>query len=301
MRARLARLLHRVRGLLLNQAALVERLDAIMSASKEQSALQAELLRTTAAMQREYVLAQPRAADPKRLLRYGYKGYSQMDEDGIIDEIFRRIGVESRYFVEFGVGNGLENNTVSLLLDGWRGAWLEGSAQLAERIAASLQSSIAAGQLRVRQAFVTAETIEALLAELGVPAEFDLLSIDIDGNDYWVWRAITRHRPRVVSIEYNAAFGRSARCTIAYRSDAAWAGDTYMGASLGALEQLGREKGYSLVGCNYAGTNAFFVRDDLVGDHFCAPFTAANHFETARYGFAHTGSHRPGWGAFEQV
>jgi hypothetical protein len=278
--------------------AIVHRLDAVVAGTH---VIRHDVVPALAALQHDIVLSQARAADPKRLLAYGYKGYSQMDEDGIVDEIFRRIGTESCYFVEFGVGDGLENNTVSLLLSGWCGAWIEGDTEQVARINTSLQPNISGGHLRVRQAFITAETIEGLFAELEVPAEFDFLSIDVDGNDYWIWKAITHYRPRVISIEYNAAFGRSARCTIAYRPDSVWGHNTYVGASLAALEHLGREKGYSLVGCNVAGTNAFFVRDDLVADHFCAPFTAANHFETARYLFAATRSHPPGWGPFEQV
>ena len=154
------------------------------------------------------------ATDPRGLLRFGYKGYSQGDEDGIIDEIFRRIGTASRYFVEFGAGAGLENNSAALLLAGWRGAWLDGHEGNVASIRAAFAPDLASGRLAVRQSFITADNIEALFDELGVPEEPDLLSIDLDFNDYWVWRAIVRWRPRVVVIEYNASYGRSARCVI---------------------------------------------------------------------------------------
>jgi hypothetical protein len=251
---------------------------------------------------RDSALADPRNRDPRRLLGYGYKGYSQGDEDGIIDEIFRRIGTTDRSFVEFGVGNGLQNNTAALLLAGWRGDWLEGSAEDVAHIEAMFAPQLARGELRVRRTFITAENIETLFTEAGVPTEPDLLSIDIDGNDYWVWRAISRYRPRVVVVEYNAKFGRSARCVVPYRPDRVWDGTSHFGASLAALEALGREKGYALVGCGYQGTNAFFVRDDLLGDHFCAPYTAANHYEPARYALAWLASGHPAaWGELEQV
>lgn len=251
---------------------------------------------------REAAANDPRRADPRRLLAYGYKGYSQGDEDGIIDEIFRRIGTTNRHFVEFGAGDGLQNNTTALVADGWRGAWLDGFDGNVATIQREFAQVVAADKLRVRQAFITAENIEALFTELGVPDEPDLLSIDIDGNDYWIWRAITHYRPRVVVIEYNATFGRSARCVVPYRPDGVWNYTCHYGAGLAALEGLGREKGYSLVGCCYQGTNAFFVRDDLLGDHFCAPYTAANHFEPVRYAFSLiSGGHTPSWGDLEQV
>jgi hypothetical protein len=97
-----------------------------------------------------------------------------------------------------------------------------------------------------------------------------LLSIDIDGNDYWTWEAITVVNPTIVVIEYNARFGASRSVTVPYRADfvrsRAHYSMIYYGASLTALWALGRRKGYSLVGCNSAGNNAFFVRQDLLGD-----------------------------------
>ena len=261
-----------------------------------------EMLSVVVESARELAARDPRHSDVRRLLGYGYKGYSQGDEDGIIDEIFRRIGTTNRYFIEFGVGEGLENNTAALLLAGWRGTWLEGSGPDVAHIRQRFEQQLASDALRVRQTFITAENIETLFAEADVPDEPDLVSIDIDGNDYWVWRAMTRYRPRVVVIEYNAIFGRSARCVVPYRSDRVWDGSSHYGASLAALEILGREKGYALVGCSFQGTNAFFVRDDLVGDHFCAPYTAINHYQQIRYSYAWlTTGHPVGWGEVEQV
>ncbi len=273
----------------------------IVHGQRQMVAMNEQIMRASIDLAHQQLVTSPRYADPKRLLAYGYKGYSQGDEDGIIDEIFRRIGTTNRSFVEFGVGNGLENNTAALLLGGWSGAWIDGSdrdvAQLRQTFAQQLREQ----HLRVQCAFITAENIEALFDELGVPAEPDLVSIDIDNNDYWIWRALTRHRPRVVVIEYNPAYGRTARCVLTYRPDRTWGQTSYQGASLSALEALGREKGYSLVGCGYQGTNAFFVRDDTLGNHFCTPYTTANHYEPARYWYAWYGGHGAGWGDIEQV
>jgi hypothetical protein len=116
----------------------------------------------------------------------------------------------------------------------------------------------------------------------------DLLSIDIDGNDYWIWEAIGAVRPRVVIIEYNAAYPPPVAFVAEYKADRVWDGGNYHSASLASLEALGRAKGYALVGCNLSGANAFFVREDeLTGSdgqpRFAAPFTAANHYEPPRY------------------
>lgn len=241
-------------------------------------------------------LEQPRYQDPRRLLKYGFKAYSQHDEDGITEEIFRRIGTTNQYFVEFGVGDGLENGTTYCLLKGWSGAWIDGSAVCVEAIERGFAFLIDAGRLRVRYSFITAENIEQLFSELDVPEEFDLLSIDIDNNDYWVWQAIRRYRPRVVAVEYNASFRASVRCVVPYHPTTIWNYTNHFGASLRALEELGVDKGYRLVGCNFTGVTAFFVRDDLVGDHFAAPFTAENHYEPPRYFTRMPNGHPPGFG-----
>lgn len=238
----------------------------------------------------------PRMQDQKRLVGKGFKIYSQHDEDGIIEEIFRRIGTTNRYFVEFGVGDGLENCTTYLLLKGWRGLWIEASAAEFARIEDNMRFLIDEKRLSARCAFVDTNNIESHFASAGVPEEFELLSIDIDFNDYWLWQAIKRYRPRVVAIEYNASFGPSVSCTVPYTPNRIWDYTNYFGASLGAIADLGREKGYALVGCNYTGVTAFLVRDDLVGDKFARPFTAANHYEPARYFVRMPNGHPAGFG-----
>lgn len=243
----------------------------------------------------ERSISSPRNQESKRLLKYGFKVYSQHDEDGITDEIFRRIGCTDRFFVEFGVGDGLENCTLYLVLKGWSGVWIDGSAICVDAIERNLQFLIESDRLKIRYSFITAENIEQLFEELSVPAEFDLLSIDIDNNDYWVWKAIQKYRPRVVLIEYNASF-RGVNCVVPYHAASIWGYTNYFGASLEALEQLGREKGYCLVACNYTGVTAFFVRQDLVKDHFLEPFTAENHYEPPRYYVRMPNGHPPGFG-----
>jgi hypothetical protein len=193
----------------------------------------------------EQSFSTPRFQEPRRLLQHGFKVYSQHDENGIIEEIiFNRIGVTDRFFVEFGVGDGLENCTTYCLLKGWAGAWIDGSAACYEGILKNLTHLISSNALRVRYDFITTDNIEAIFTEMRVPAEFDFLSIDIDRNDYWIWKAIRRFRPRVVAIEYNASFQATAACTVPYDSSAIWDGYTnYYGSSLRALEYLGMENG----------------------------------------------------------
>ncbi len=231
-------------------------------------------------------LATPRYTDPKRLLRHGFKVYSQSDEDGIIQEIFKRIGTTSRTFIEFGVETGVECNTVKLLVEGWSGLWIEAAAKYAVEIEKHFGPFFAQSKLRLSQNLITAENINTVFEQGGMSGDIDLLSIDIDYNDYWVWKALTTVKPRVVVIEYNATLRPPMSLVVPYDPTRSWDGSNYFGASLEALVRLGREKGYRVVGCNYAGANAFFVRDDLAGSHFLDPATAEEHYEPPRYIYA---------------
>jgi hypothetical protein len=162
-------------------------------------------------MQRESLLVNERNRDPKRLLAQGFRGYSQHDEDGMIQEIFRRIGLSKQVFVEFGVGDGTENNTLYLMLSGWRGLWIDGSQANAAAIHARFSSFIQTGQLSFVRGFVDRDSINGIIEKAGHSGDIDLLSIDIDGNDYWVWEVISVVKPRVVVIEYNPYFARRSR------------------------------------------------------------------------------------------
>jgi hypothetical protein len=216
-----------------------------------------------------------------RLSASEFQAFSQNGEDGIIAEIFRRIGVTTRTFCEIGVGDGLENNTALLLRQGWQGTWVEGNPTSVSAIQYKYASQIKNKVLAVHDAFVNAENINHILKD--TPSDCDLLSIDIDCNTYWIWKALKALNPRIVVIEYNATYPPNAEWVFPYNADAQWDGTTNFGASLKAFEVLGHEKGYNLVGCDLIGINAFFVRNDLCSTHFCEPFTAENHFEPARY------------------
>ena len=233
-----------------------------------------------------WLLQQPRYLDRQRLHQSEFRVFSQSGQDGIIEEIFRRVGTGNRVFVEFGVaaGGGFENNTTYLLAKGWSGHWIDADPAGAERIQRQMGTFIQRGNLKFLGDRVTAENIGPLFERFGVPEEFDVLSIDIDSNDYQVWNALRRYRPRLVVIEYNPFFPSSANWVRPYDANRAWEPMAMeFGASLKAFETLGRELGYSLVGCDITGSDAFFVRSDLVGDKFCQPFTTENHFEPMRY------------------
>jgi hypothetical protein len=224
-----------------------------------------------------------RYQDSKNLISFGYKMYSQNDEDGIIREIFHRIGTTNKVFVELGIGNGLENNTLALLFDGWTGLWIEASDQAVKIIKSNLQRILGSGRLKVVQLFITKKNINEFISANLKHKEIDLLSIDIDGNDFHVLDSITCVSPRVIVIEYNAKFVPPVIYCMEYDATHRWSQDDCVGSSLKFLEMQLALKGYCLVGCNLTGVDAFFVRRDIVGDKFSEPFSAEKHYEPARY------------------
>jgi hypothetical protein len=234
-----------------------------------------------------------RYRDPSRLLAHGAQYWSQNYEDGMIAEIFRRIGATGKTFLEIGVGNGTENNTTLLLSAGWKGWWIEASPACCSSISTQLQKMPQAAQrLQIKQAFVSPENVNGLLAELAVPQEVDLFSLDIDLNTYHIWAALKNFRPRVVVVEYNAAFPPDQVWIHPLQADGRWDYTQAFGASLKAYERLGSRFGYSLVGCDLTGINAFFVRNDLVKNLFRDPFTSENHHEPPRYNLLYRNAHR---------
>ncbi len=232
---------------------------------------------------RQSLLALPRYSDPKRLLHAEAQVFSQNGEDGIIAEIFRRIGESDRFFVEVAAGTGLENNTANLLLQGWKGCWVEGNEILVRGIRTEFADPLRTGALKLQETFITRENCAPVLASMNVPIEFDVLSLDIDRNTYHVWEALSAYRPRLVILEYNAAFPPSTPWIIDYEPMGVWNNSVLFGASLKSYELLGRRLGYELIGCDFTGSNTFFVRSDQKLDLFAAPFTAENHYEPPRY------------------
>jgi hypothetical protein len=194
-----------------------------------------------------------------------FRGFSQWGEDGILDWLIERLPGIPDTFIEFGVENYRESNTRLLLwLRNWRGLVIDGSSDYIEDI--RRQEVSWRFDLTAVRAFIDRDNINNLLSSVEYGAEIGILSIDIDGNDYWVWQNISVVNPVVVVCEYNAVFGDLRRITTPYRADfqrnLAHYSNLYYGASLQALIDLGSKKGYTFVGTNSNGCNAFFVRND---------------------------------------
>lgn len=199
-----------------------------------------------------------------RICDVEFQVYSQWGEDGIIDWLVERLAVSNTTFVEFGVENYHEANTRFLLENrNWRGLIMDGSAQNMASVKAD--SIYWKHDLTALYAFIDRDNVNDLIASR-FSGEIGLLSIDIDGNDYWVWERITSVNPIIVVCEYNAVFGDTTAVSIPYDPvflrTRAHPSNLYYGASLPALLHLAKRKGYVFVGTNLAGCNAFFVRED---------------------------------------
>lgn len=198
-----------------------------------------------------------------QLAAYEWRIFSQNGEDGILDEIFRRIGAGKRTLVEIGVDDGRQCNTALLVKRArWSGWMIEGNPTRAAALARNYRRY--RKRLRTIQRMIDADNVRALFEELGVPNELDLLSIDVDGNDYWVWRALGEYRPRVVVIEFNIAYPPPALWVMAYDPEHRFDDTSHYGASLASMCELGKQLGYALIGSDCNVVNAFFLRDDVL-------------------------------------
>lgn len=202
-----------------------------------------------------------------RLASREFRTFSQWGEDGILQALIKTIGIRREIFIEFGVTNYTESNTRFLLMNNhWKGLIIDGNP---EHIAYIKNDPIYwQYHLKADCTFITCENINRIFQDNGITGEIGLLSIDIDGNDYWIWKEISVVSPAIIVIEYNARFGIDRAVTVpydpAFTRERAHFSHIYYGASLKALCHLGKEKGYAFVGTNSAGNNAFFVRRDLM-------------------------------------
>lgn len=239
-------------------------------------------------------LIKGRLQDKKCLEMYGYKTYSQNDEDGIIEEIFDRVGTTNKTFIEFGVEDGLECNSHLLLHKGWNGLWIEGSEDSVNSIRKKFRPVLKNGRLKVINAFITRDNINDLFQNAGVTGSIDLLSIDVDGNDWYIFDAICSKAvvcPRVIITEYNGKFPPSVNWKMAYDKNHIWPQTDWHGASLKAFEELGLKYGYQLVGTNINGANAFFVKKELCENKFAEPATAEHLYTPLRLDIIHKNGH----------
>ena len=189
------------------------------------------------------------------------KVYSQFNEDGILQSILKYLPCDNKIFIEFGVENYLQSNTRFLLQnDNWSGIVIDGSEENVRQILESKLHTFYG--LDAYSLFIDRDNINDFLKSKLDGRKCDLLSIDIDGNDYWVWEKIECCDPKIVVIEYNSLYGSSADCSMRYKYDFVRSEEKlyFYGASFSALLRLGHQKGYQLVRCNNNGNNMFFVK-----------------------------------------
>lgn len=251
--------------------------------------LQSEVRRNSGYLARQELeqLKRQIQSNPNRLEQYGFKVYSQNDEDGILAEIFKRIELTKGVFCEIGVENGLECNSLFLIHQGWRGAWLEGNQNQKQAIESKFQSLLNTKRLALGIGYITPKNINKTLDQIYSALELDasdidFLSIDIDGMDIYLLEAL-EYRPKVICIEYNAKFPPPLSKRPVFDENFQWQGTDYMGSSLTAINEVANSKGYSLVATNFTGANAFFVRNDLVMNRFSESLTPEALFNPPRY------------------
>jgi hypothetical protein len=198
--------------------------------------------------------------------------YSQTDEDGFLLYIFSLIGFTNKQVVEICAGDGFECNAANLIINhGWKGLLFDGNPtniQIGKKIYNSIKSRIK-NIPKLVNAWITAENVNKLITKSGFKGEIDLLSLDLDGIDYWIWKSINCIQPRVVILEYNNNRSVEESVTIPYDPNFKAQiinGEYYCGASLRAFVKLGKKLGYRLVGSNTMEYNAFFLRDDIAND-----------------------------------
>lgn len=221
----------------------------------------------------------PAISDQQPLTGFELRVTSQNGEDGVLIELLRRAGDGGRWFAEIGAGAGDQSNCVVLAdVLGWSGLLLDGDPARAARLRAKYAGIPA---IRTRCALAEPANVDELLAESKLPRELDVLSIDVDGADYWIWRAMRAFTPRILIIEYNASLGAEERLVQPENRPDTFDRTSYGGASIAALCELGEARGYRLVHTELTGNNAFFVRRDQPGvfpEGDAVPLRGPNHY-----------------------
>ena len=210
-----------------------------------------------------------REARRTHLWEYEFKVFSQWGEDGIIQHLVNHLNISNRTFIEFGVEDFHESNCRFLMMkDRWSGFVIDGSSDNIQRLKSSY--FFWQYQLACKTSFITRDNVAALLEESGFQKDLGLLSVDIDGVDYHVLEALGAWRPAILVVEYNDAFGFERPVTVPYDAQFVRArkhsSNQYWGANLPAFCHLAQARGFALVGINSVGSNAFFVRRDLLNE-----------------------------------
>jgi hypothetical protein len=222
---------------------------------------------------------------PGNIALSGFKKYSQTDEDGIIEEIFKHIP-NNKTFLEIGIQTGVECNSLYLLLKDWKGTWVEGSAKYCSIIAKELSGNSFKNKLSVVNSFIDRDNIVAIFKEshaFFAVQELDFFSLDIDGNDYYIMEELFKNSifPKVVCVEYNAKFHPPHKAKIRYNKTHVWDKTDYMGCSLQDYADLFNQFNYTLIGCNIPGINAFFVRNEYAS--VFTTYSSAELYQPYRY------------------
>jgi len=194
-----------------------------------------------------------------------FQVFSQFGDDGIIQYLVDKLPIKNKTFIEFGVEDYKESNTRFLLINnGWSGFVMDGDEKNVQQICSGQLYSFY--DLRAKQCFITKENINDVIRSVGFNEEVGILSVDIDGNDYWVWNEINVIKPSIIITEYNSLFGFEDPITIPYKPDFVRGRGTplnFYGTSLKAAVLLAKERGYFFIGCNTAGNNAYFIHESL--------------------------------------
>lgn len=246
---------------------IIRRLEWISNASQGTQVLLTVLYRDRA----ERHLSLPSFDDVE------FRAYSQNGEDGILLYLFALLGAPTKRCVEICAGEGFECNSANLIINhGWRALLVDGDEAKVQRAKDFYDPNRSTSWFppHIAHAWVTAENVDQYIRGYGFDGDIDLLSLDLDGNDYWIWKAMESVRPRVVVAEYNCAWGPTESRTVPYRADftnppkegVPKSENLYFGASLAAMTKLARSKGLRLVGTQRWGFNAFFVREGIGED-----------------------------------
>jgi hypothetical protein len=209
------------------------------------------------------------SSSAKTITDYEFRVFSQSGEDGIIQYLISQVPIKNDTFVEFGVEDYSEANTRFLLQNNnWKGLIIDGNSDNIESIKS--RDLYWRYELTAVSSFITRENINDIIKSAGISGDIGLLSIDVDGNDYWIWETINVISPRIVICEYNSILGNKEAVSVPYDPsfyrNAKHYSNLFFGASLKALCFLAEKKNYHFVGCSLSGANAFFVRKDVSGN-----------------------------------
>lgn len=245
-----------------------QRIDAVLSRSM--STLRQQLDDSMILQGRALAMQNTLRAPLASIQDAEFKVFSQFGEDGILQYLIAETGIrrDEQVFVEFGVQNYVESNTRFLLMNNhWKGMIIDGSREYMDFVRS--QDIYWRHDLTAVDAWIDRDNINQLIGDAGISGDIGVLSVDIDGNDYWVWERIEVVRPVIVVVEWNSVFGPEHAISVpydrAFQREKAHHSNLFWGASIRAFASLGARKGYALMGSNAVGNNLFFVRSDRLG------------------------------------